>query len=71
MHQQPQKKKAVLTTRTAFKDGPDSTGLNAKHYMECQMNLTYSAKQERQMNSTRSSLIKPSPLGLKTHIQRG
>lgn len=68
---QPPKKKAVPVAGTAFKDGPDSTGLNAKHYIGVPMNLTYSAEKERQMNLTCYAPTKPSPLGLKTHTQRG
>lgn len=68
---QPPKKKAALTTRTAFKDGPDATGLKHSANKEHRMNLTYSAKQERQMNLTCYAPIKPSPLGLKNHTQRG
>lgn len=31
MRQPPQKEKAALSTKAAFKDGPEATGLNAKH----------------------------------------
>ncbi|TWH71288.1 hypothetical protein LX59_01571 [Azomonas agilis] len=68
---QPPKKKAVPVAGTAFKDGPVRAGLNAKHCKGVPMNLTYSTISECQMNLTCSTPTKPSPLGLKTHIQRG
>lgn len=65
------KKKAVPVAGTAFKDGPDATGLKHSANKEHRMNLTYSAEKERQMNLTCYAPTKPSPLGLKTHTQRG
>lgn len=59
MHQPPKKKKAVPATGTAFKDGPEATGLNAKHYQGVPMNLT------------RYTPTKPSPLALIACINRG
>ena len=52
MQQQRKKKKAAFVEKAAFKDGPDSTGLNAKHYIGVPMNLT------------RFTPIKPSPVAL-------
>lgn len=53
------KKKAIPATGTAFKDGPDRTGLNTKHYIGVPMNLNCSTP------------VKPSPVTLITSINRG